>query len=353
MLPHQLADLAPAAARTCLSVERFCRQLGAPQDGQHLLLALSGGADSTALAILLSLLAPRRRWQLTACTVNHGLRADAADDVRFVQRLCARLALPCHCVHADVAALARQQKRGTEDAARTARYALLEEVRRRTNCQWILTGHQREDLCEDQLMRLIRGTGWPALGGMSARDDQRHLLRPLLMLSGRRLRQLLQEWHVSWQEDASNADMRFLRNRIRHQLLPRLEEENPAYGQAAGQLWQLARCDADYWDATVEAVLALHPWHQQGDAITLPRSLLASQPQAVRLRCYLRAIRHLSRQHGGQARAERLLALDRAWQEGRGGTCFQFPGGLEAVLRQGAVTLRPAVPRPAPPSLKK
>lgn len=351
MLPRQLKDLSSSAARTCLDVERFCRSMGAPQKGQTLLLALSGGADSTALAIMLSLLASRHQWKLAACTINHGLRPEAADDVRFVQRLCDGLAIPCHCRETDVTELARQQQRGTEDAARAARYALLEDVRRHTGAHWIVVGHQREDLCEDQLMRLLRGSGWPALAGMTARDDHRQLLRPLLMTSGRRLRQLLQEWHVEWREDASNQDCRFLRNRLRHELLPRLEQANPSYGQNACQLWQLARCDAAYWENIVDAALSTHPWQEQEDSITLPRELLRSQPQAVRLRCYLRAIQILSRRHGGQARAERLLALDRAWQEGRGGTCFQFPGGLEAQLRQGAVTLRSA-PRPPSPAVQ-
>ena len=100
-----------------------------------------------------------------------------------VQRLCAALHIPYHLRRAPVRELARAAGTGLEETARKARYALLEEVRQQTGCRWLLTGHQREDLCEDQLMRLLRGTGWPALGGMSDCDPERHLLRPLLHLS--------------------------------------------------------------------------------------------------------------------------------------------------------------------------
>lgn len=337
--PCSLRELSPAVARRCLHIERELLRHGL-SPGQGLLLAVSGGGDSTALAVILALLAPRQGWRLHACTVNHGLRPEAADECAHAQRLCTALHIPCRIRHAPVRELARRDGIGLEESARAARYALLEEARQATDCRWLLTGHQREDLCEDQLMRLVRGTGWPALGGMADCDPERRLLRPLLHVSGKTLRQWLVQWHIPWCEDSSNADPAFLRNRLRHDLLPRLEAENPAYGESASRLWQLAQVDADYWEQTLNAALAAVPWQADDDAITLPRALLRRQPSAVRLRLYLRALRRLNRRHGGQARAERLLALDAAWQAGRGNTLFQFPGGLTAALRGGAVTFR-------------
>lgn len=335
--PRSLRELSPAAARRCLHLEGSLLRHGlAP--GSALLLAVSGGGDSTALAVILALLAPRQNWRLHACVIHHGLRPEADDECAHVQRLCAALHIPCQVRHAPVRELARRHGIGLEESARAARYALLEDVRQTERCQWILTGHQREDLCEDQLMRLVRGTGWPALGGMADCDPERRLVRPLLHVSGKTLRQWLVQWGIPWCEDSSNADPAFLRNRLRHDLLPRLEAENPAYGECASRLWQLAQTDAEYWEQTLSAALAATPWQADDDAITLPRDLLRRQPAAVRLRLYLRALRRLTRRHGGQARAERLLALDAAWQAGRGNTRFQFPGGLVAVLRAGAVT---------------
>ncbi len=324
-------------ARECLRLERTLLHYGASR-GQSLLLAVSGGADSTALTIILALLAPRQDWRPHVCTVHHGLRPEADAECAQVRHLCAALRLPHHVRHAPVRDMAREAGTGLEETARKARYVLLEEVRQQTGCHWLLTGHQREDLCEDQLMRLLRGTGWPALGGMSACDPERRLLRPFLHLSGKTLRQWLTDWGIPWSEDSSNNDPAFLRNRLRHSVLPLLEAENPAYGESVSRLWQLAQLDAGYWESTLDSALALTPWQQTENGITLPRALLRAHPPAVRLRLYLRALRRLNRRYGGQARAERLLALDDAWQNGRGNTRFQFPGGLVAVLRSGAVT---------------
>lgn len=335
--PSSLRELRPAVARECLRLERILLRHGVTH-GQSLLLAVSGGGDSTALAVVLALLAPRQDWRLHVCTVHHGLRAEADAECEQVQRLCAALHIPHHLRHAPVRVMARAAGTGLEETARKARYALLDDVRRQTGCHWLLTGHQREDLCEDQLMRLLRGAGWPALGGMPACDPERRLLRPFLHLSGKKLRQWLTDWGIPWSEDSSNSDPAFLRNRLRHTVLPLLEAENPAYGESASRLWQLARLDAAYWESTLDAALALTPWQQSENGITLPRALLRAHPPAVRLRLYLRALRCLNRRHGGQARAERLLALDDAWQNGRGNTRFQFPGGLAAILRGGSVT---------------
>lgn len=335
--PASLRELRPPVARACLQLEDTLRGYGVLR-GQSLLLGVSGGADSTALAVVLALLAPRQDWRLHVCTVNHGLRPQADAECEQVRRLCLALRLPHHVRYAPVREMARAAGAGLEETARRARYALLEEVRQQTGCCWLLTGHQREDLCEDQLMRLLRGTGWPALGGMTACDPERRLLRPLLRVSGKALRRWLAEWNVPWCEDSSNSDLSFLRNRLRHTVLPLLEAENPAYGESACRLWQLAQLDAAYWDHALDTALALAPWQRTETGITLPRALLRDQPAAMRLRLYLRALRCLSRRHGGQARAERLLALDAAWQNGRGNTRFQFPGGIAAVLRGGSVT---------------
>lgn len=335
--PTSLRELRPAVARECLHLESILLRCGVAR-GQSLLLAVSGGADSTALTVILALLAPRQNWRLHVCTVHHGLRAEADTECEQVQHLCATLHLPHYVRHAPVRDMARAAGTGLEETARTARYALLEDVRRQTECHWLLTGHQRDDLCEDQLMRLLRGTGWPALGGMPDCDPERRLLRPLLHLPGRKLRQWLTEWGVPWSEDSSNNDLSFLRNRLRHTVLPLLERENPTYGESVSRLWQLAQLDAAYWKGTLDAALALTPWQQTKTGIILPRALLNAHPAAVRLRLYLRALRLLNRRHGGQARADRLLALDDAWQHGRGNTRFQFPGRIVAVLRGGAVT---------------
>ena len=166
--PPALHDLSPAAARLCLEVERFClRELRLPR-GAHLLLALSGGADSTALALILRVLTPRLDLTLQALSVNHGLRPEAEEDAACALTACRRLDIPCAVRLADVRALAAAEGLGLEDAGRRARYALLEEEREALGANFIALGHHAGDVSEDVLLRLTRGTGWPALGGMCA-----------------------------------------------------------------------------------------------------------------------------------------------------------------------------------------
>ena len=342
-----LRSLSPVSARMCLAVERFCLHRLALPHGMRLVLALSGGADSTALACILHILSPRLELELFALTLDHGLRPEAEADARWTQAFCAWLGIPCARRRVDVTGLAAAKGWGLEEAGRHTRYALLEEERRAQKANFVVLGHHAGDLSEDVLLRLARGTGWPALGGMAARDDARRLLRPLLFTKPQDLRDLLTECGVSWREDASNASLNFMRNRLRHTVLPLLRRENPALDRGMAALWQLAQCDADYWETLLAEALAAHPWHEESQdglpALLLPRELLAGLHPAARLRLYLKAVRLLVRQNTGQtgersqARAHTLLELDAALREGRGNTRFQLPGGIEARLKSGAV----------------
>lgn len=337
LLP-ELRELTPASARLCLNVERFwLRELSMPR-GLRLLLGLSGGADSTALAVILRILSPRLKLELCALTVNHGLRAEAAEDAHCALRFCQELDIACLLREANVVALAAQKHLNLEEAARKLRYALLETARQEQRADFVVTGHHNGDLAEDILLRLARGTGWPALAGMPARDDQRRLLRPLLFTQPEDLRNLLRECGILWREDASNEDLAFARNRMRHAVLPHLREKNPALHRTLADLWRLAQWDKAYWQSTLEAALSAHPWQEDDAGILLPRALLFALHPAARLRLYLQAVRRLSSDAAGsQARARTLLALDQALGEGRGNTRFQLPGGVEARLKRGAI----------------
>jgi len=364
---HQIPNLQSlprASALLCLEVERFClRQLALPR-GASLVLGVSGGADSTALALVLSLLAPRLDLRLSALSINHGLRPEAYGDAAHAHAVCQALGMHCTLRTADVKDFAASRHMGEEEAGRAVRYALLEEERIARNAHFIALGHHRQDLSEDILLRLVRGAGWPSLGGMPARDDARCLLRPLLTCDPADLRQLLRHCGLDWREDASNQSLDYRRNRLRLQTLPLLRAENPALDRTLAHMWQLANLDRDYWEKTLDDALAAHPWQEtttdQQDglsaltALTLPRALLRPLHPAARLRLYMRALQHLCSgskamsttdaparppSTSPQARASTLLALDEALAQGRGNTRFQLPGGLEAHLKGGSVTL--------------
>jgi tRNA(Ile)-lysidine synthase len=333
--PLALQRLSPAAARLCLNVEHFLLRDLHVRHGARFVLAVSGGADSSALAVILHILLPRCDFALSAVTVNHKLRPTAAQDAAQAAALCARLGIACVLREADVAAFAARERIGTEEAGRKLRYAFLEEERNALHADFIALGHHSGDLTEDVLLRLVRGTGWPALGGMKARDDARHLLRPLLQEQPDAFRALLRECDITWQEDESNASLRHKRNRLRHIVLPLLRKENPSLDKATANLRQLARHDSDFWEEHLKNALAARPWQTDEDGLTLPVELLRALHPAARLRLYHKSMGYAQNQ--GHARARTLLALDKAWREGRGNTRFQLPGGIEARISRGAV----------------
>jgi tRNA(Ile)-lysidine synthase len=331
----KLQDLSPADARLCLGVERFITgELGLSLANRCLLLAVSGGADSLALLHILHVLRPRLLLELHVMVADHALRPHSGVEAEGVRELCSGLGIGCTVRRLAVAEYAAAHGLGLEEAGRVLRYAALEEARARLGAAWIATGHQLEDLGEDVLLRLLRGTGWPGLGGMPAVDGRRHLLRPLLLTPARDLRDLLRRCGIVWFEDASNSDQNFRRNRVRHAVWPLLLAESPRLAEHIAHLWRIARADGAYWDARLASVLP----EETSVVIHLDGMVLKKLEQAERLRLYMRAISRLSREHGsGQGRATTLFALDAAWSAGRGNTRFQFPGGIRAEVRQGGV----------------
>lgn len=322
------------AAALLRETERACRRLGLER-GDRILAGVSGGADSLALALLLARLAPRHAWTLAAICVNHGLRPEAEDEARHAAAACAEAGVPCRIVRVD----ARSGEGGLEERARRMRHAALEEERRRTDSRWIALAHHAGDADEDMLLRLLRGTGWPGLGGMPEIDPGRRIIRPLLDIAPERLRGFLRENAIRWCEDPSNADTAHARSRMRHAILPILRRENPSLAESLLRLRRLARLDADFWDAHLDDALKAHPWRETPDGLILPRDLLSPLHPAARLRLLHRAVRRIALERGGQARHDALLALERALSEGRGGLTFQMPGGISAILRRGAVIL--------------
>jgi tRNA(Ile)-lysidine synthetase-like protein len=341
-LPYRLA-------RLCLGMASFVAgPCGHEPAGATWIVACSGGPDSVALLAMAAIL--RRRLGLAglmAAHLDHGLRPESGAEAQAVGALCRELGIGCLSDRADVAALARQGRLGVEDAGRQARQAFFADCLAGRDNAWVLTGHQLNDLAEDQLMRVTRGAGWPALGGMAALDPARRLLRPLLLTPRSAITDFTAALGLPTIDDPSNADPAFLRNRVRHVLLPLLLEENPRALDAAARLWRQARLDAAYFDEVLPA-----PLPDEGGAVRLPRALLSGLHPALRARLYARALDALG---SGQALADGLIALEAAYVRRDAGRVFQFPGGKTArVARTELVFSRagPAGPAGRPPRLR-
>jgi len=158
--PGSLQDLPPKWAHFCLHIDRFIAdELGFDLSEKTLIAACSGGADSTALLLVLHWLARRNGGRIVAVHLDHGLRPEAGADAAFVQALCASLDVECVVRKADVATLAEETGVGLEEAGRNARYALFAEVLAERGTDAVAVAHHLDDLTEDVLMRLVRGTG--------------------------------------------------------------------------------------------------------------------------------------------------------------------------------------------------
>jgi tRNA(Ile)-lysidine synthase len=324
---RRLQDLPPARARLCLGIEHFVREL-ADLDGTRLITAFSGGVDSTGLLHVLSVLVPRLGLRLEAAHLDHGMRPESPAEAEHARAVCASLGVPFHMERTDVPALARDAATGLEETARAARYAFLDRTRAKTGADWICLGHQLDDLAEDVLMRLVRGAGWPELGGMEAVDADRRILRPMLMTPKAEIVAFCRDIGASWTEDRSNEDMAFLRNRVRHTMLPLFLQENPSFLQAVARTWRLARLDAQLF-ASLQPGLPC----EDGD-IVLADDILREAHPALRLRWFKAAVSALG---PGQALMENLEALEAAWARGEPGKVVQFPGGKRALVTRAGV----------------
>lgn len=219
---------------------------------QGVMIALSGGADSVALTLALCRLRDAQGWRICAAHVNHGLRGEASDgDEAFVRQLCARLSLPLRCVR-----LYPPGGAG-ETWAREARYAALIDAAQQLSCGVIALAHHGDDQAETLLEHLLRGCGPEGLAGMRpwTRRDTVLLARPLLSVSRQELREALQAAGESWREDATNAEPGCLRNRLRLEVLPRLEALAPGAAHRMAQAAALQAAEQTLLDEQTEAFL--------------------------------------------------------------------------------------------------
>ncbi len=220
--------------------------------GDHVLVAVSGGPDSTALLTGLVALAPEMRLTLGVFHLNHGLRPEAGEDAAHVRSLAARYGLPCHDSKADVGRASRESGEGIQAAARRIRYARMEAVAAEYGFDKLAVGHTADDVAETFLMRLVRGSGPAGLGSIPPVRDGR-IIRPLIGVRRHDILAYLDAAGLDFLDDPSNADRKYFRNRIRHDLLPRLAEYNPRVVERLVNTAKLLREDEQYIECSVEA----------------------------------------------------------------------------------------------------
>jgi tRNA(Ile)-lysidine synthase len=291
-----------AIAEAALGDEELGALFSGLEGLRGLLLAVSGGADSTALLVLAarwaaSLKKQRRRPpKLTAATIDHGLRREAAREAAAVKRLSRRLGIP----HRTLRWRGQKPKTGLQEAARYVRYRLLTQAAIEARCEHILTGHTLDDQAETVLFRLARGSGLSGLGGMAyatpipaGRETAIFLVRPLLRISKTRLLATLKAADIAHSEDPTNRDPRFARPRLRA-LMPHLAREGLDAKGLARLATRARRAEAtiEFAVAAGRAALAPGSWPPRGP-IVFEALQFNDLPAEVALRLLGRAIAHV------------------------------------------------------------
>jgi tRNA(Ile)-lysidine synthase len=267
------------------------------ENSRGLVLAVSGGGDSTALLVLVARWARRlkRAPKLIAVTIDHGLRPEGAREAAAVKRLARRLGV----AHRILRWRGTKPKTGLQEAARSVRYRLLGQAAAKAGCAHILTAHTLDDQAETVLFRLARGSGLVGLAGMAhvsplpmGADGIAFLLRPLLRIPKARLLATLRAAGISHSEDPSNRDPRFTRSRLR-ELMPHLAREGLNARGLSRFAARMRRADRAIEVAVGAArdALAPEPWRESGP-VRFETARFANLPAEVALRLLARAILH-------------------------------------------------------------
>jgi tRNA(Ile)-lysidine synthase len=274
-------------------IRKYIESNGLIKPGERVIVGVSGGPDSMALLHILKNLAPSLNCEVLAAHLNHGLRVEAGAEEIFVKEKCRAWGIKYYSSRVSVADLAQLQKTTLEDTGRNARYQYFNQLRELTGSQLIATAHHYDDVAETVLLHLLRGSGIKGLRGILPRSG--NLIRPLLMASKEELLDYLQAREIDYCLDQSNNDSVYLRNRIRHGLIPYLQKEfNP---RIVGKLNQLALIARDENEALEEESRRL--WdgvflEDEEKYLVLDNQALSLLPKAYQRRIILRAFAQLT-----------------------------------------------------------
>lgn len=294
-------------------LQSFIRRYRLVCPGDQVTCAVSGGADSMALLFALYLLKEKLQITLSAAHYNHGLRGEESDrDEAFVRSFCDRFEIPLYCGHGQVT----PGSKGLEAAAREARYAFFETIPGK-----IATAHTADDNAETVLMHLVRGTGLKGLGGIT--PVRGLVIRPMLGITRQEVLAFLEEYHVSFVTDSSNETDEFLRNRIRHRVMPLLREENPRLAENLSAMALSLRQDEEALEALA------------GEALP-PVSQLRELPAALQSRLLAAFLERSGVKEPQSAHIELAKSLVNSPNPS---AKAQFPGGVTVRRNYDALTV--------------
>jgi tRNA(Ile)-lysidine synthase len=325
-------------------------EAAAVETGDTLLAAVSGGADSTALLASLAALRGDGRFRLNALHVDHALRGEESRaDAGAVAALCERLDVPYRVVTAADGAIeedARKSGCGIEAAARDFRHRALRGEAERLGARFILIAHTRDDMLENTLLRILRGAGPAGLAALPERNGQ--ILRPLITLDRGEICAYLRERGITWRDDSSNSNERYLRNRVRRRLVPLLDEHFPDWRKSIAALAETQALTAEFLGA--EAARRIN-WDEEADgSLSCALSRFAAERAIIREEALFLAYDRISSSDSGAdgndepqppalPRRVTLRKFSGKIADGQTTLPMQTLGGIDAEARDGRITV--------------
>jgi tRNA(Ile)-lysidine synthase len=295
--------------------------------GESVLVAASGGADSSALAAALLLECKTKSIKVIALIIDHGLQKNSADVTHETKRTLTKIGYE----NIEIRRVTVEITDGLEASARRARYQALNDVANSHNAVAVFLGHTRDDQAETVLLGLSRGSGSRSLSGMAARVDCYR--RPLLAITRAQTEAACEEAGIKFWQDPHNQSMEFTRVRVREVVLPTMEKEiGPGISDALARSAKLLRDDADALDYLSDEIFSkLEP-------ASLDVSKLESQPRAIRTRILRRAI-YLAGAPQGSLSADHIEPVEALITAWKGQGPISLPGGVTVARISGRLSL--------------
>ncbi len=282
------SDISQINSDLLAKIEKTARKFFSP--GDSVLIGVSGGADSVALLHIMIRLAPKYSLRLGIAHINHSLRGEDSDkDEAFVSDLAQQSDLPCYIAREDVSGYQKTRKLSLEEAGRQIRYAFFEKIRSEHRFDKIALAHHADDNAELVLMYLLRGSGVSGLSGIPPQRSG-NIVRPLLDISRCEILNFLNRHNMPYRTDDSNSDIRFLRNKIRHCLIPTLQEYNPNISEALNRLSAILRSEDEWMQSEIDTIFDECVSEFQNNRILFDVSIFNHHHIAIRRRLVRRAI---------------------------------------------------------------
>jgi len=314
-------------------VKKFIDKNGLVENGDTILVALSGGPDSVAMLLILNQLRKKYDLKISAAHLNHSLRGkDSDEDEKFVKRLCKTLQIELHTSKVNVKFYSKAKKIGIEEASRELRYEFLNRISKETKASKIATAHTADDNIETVLLNIVRGTGLKGIAGIPLRRNK--IIRPILCLSKEEILKYLDEVDAKFRIDNTNKENIFRRNIIRNKVVSVLKEINPNLPETLLRFSHLIRQYEKYFDSHTKQMQGFIT--ESGDSIVLDISKRIDYFETIMMHLLVQRIEQKFDIQPTFSELERVMLLKTQSK----GTTIEMSGGLKAVREERSIVIK-------------